>query len=234
MIGPRNTYFSPRRPFYYKMAKRRKESNRCTKDFFNVSCQALAKSLLGAVLVRSMEGSVLKGIIVETEAYLGTKDKAAHSYGGHRTERNEAMYMQPGTAYVYSIYGIHCCFNISSAGEGAAVLIRAVKPLKGIDCMQKHRSIKSKKNQTIKALCNGPAKLCNAFKIEKSLNKTNLADSDYIWIEEGNPQEAIVSCPRIGIAKAQEWVDKDLRFYTIDKSYYVSKRDTEKERELAM
>ena len=106
-----------------------------------------------------------KGRIVETEAYLGGDDKASHSYNGRRTDRNEAMYMKPGTCYVYSIYGVHCCVNISSLGEGAAVLVRALEPTAGEGLMKKRR--KSAKKSRDQALCNGPSKLCQALDITR-------------------------------------------------------------------
>lgn len=87
-------------------------------SFYNQPCQDLAKILLGKKVVRKLpSGEIVSGIIVETEAYLGGEDKAAHSYNGKRTEKNEAMYMAPGTAYVYHIYGTYTCLNISSKGK---------------------------------------------------------------------------------------------------------------------
>ena len=87
-------------------------------SFYDVSCITLAKALLGKNIVRKLDdGTLLVGKIVETEAYVGSEDKAAHSYKGKRTQRNEAMYMPPGTIYVYNIYGTYCCMNISSRGK---------------------------------------------------------------------------------------------------------------------
>ncbi|XP_019721872.1 DNA-3-methyladenine glycosylase [Hippocampus comes] len=93
---------------------------RLREDFFTQPCVALAKAFLGKVLVRRCEdGTELRGRVVETEAYLGGEDKASHSAGGKRTERNTAMFMKPGTIYVYPIYGIYLCMNVSSQGDGA-------------------------------------------------------------------------------------------------------------------
>lgn len=91
---------------------------RLAKCFYNQSCKALAKALLGKVLVRHCKdtGERLRGVIVETEAYLGGEDKGAHSYNGKRTKKTEAMFMEAGTCYVYNIYGTYCCMNISSEG----------------------------------------------------------------------------------------------------------------------
>ena len=165
------------------------------------------------------------GRIVETEAYLGGEDKAAHSYGGKRTERNEAMYMPPGTAYVYSIYGMHSCFNISSRGEGAAVLVRALEPLGGLEHMRASRKVaKNDRN-----LCNGPAKLCQALGINKTCNRLDMTSSDRLWVEpsEVDGEEGgfeVVERTRIGIDYAgEEWAGKLLRLYVKD-SRFVSKK----------
>lgn len=111
-----------------------------THDSYNVPCYELANILLGKLLVRKFDGNILKGRIVETECYLGGEDKASHSYNGKQTPRNEPMFMPPGTAYVYLTYGMYHCFNISAAEPGAAVLIRALEPIEGLDCMRTLRT----------------------------------------------------------------------------------------------
>lgn len=165
------------------------EGVRCGVEFFDQPCANLASAMLGCVLVCCGEGEVeCRGEVVEVEAYLGGEDRAAHSYNGRRSRANEAMYMvrerrggrgnmilclsllqAPGTAYVYSIYGIHCCFNVSSRGEGAAVLVRAVHPLTGLEAMRSHRGWKERDGKQKKDcdLCNGPGKLCQAMGITK-------------------------------------------------------------------
>ena len=158
-----------------------------------------------------------KGRIVETEAYLGGDDKASHSYNGRRTDRNEAMYMKPGTCYVYSIYGVHCCANISSLGEGAAVLVRALEPTAGEELMKKRRKSAKKSRD----LCNGPSKLCQALDITRSRHdKIDLCTSEELWVESGGELIAdgdIVCGARIGIASAgEEWAGKLLRVYIRD------------------
>ncbi len=151
---------------------------------------------------------------METEAYLGGDDKASHSYNGKRTERNEAMYMSPGTCYVYSIYGMYCCVNVSSRGDGAAVLIRALEPIEGLEDMYKKR--KSAKKD--KELCNGPSKLCQAMNINKSCNKIDTILSDKVWFERevGYVLDEIVVKSRIGVDYAEEWAQTPLRFYIKD------------------
>ena len=93
------------------------EMKRLSRKFFDRDCERLAKGLLGKVLCRELDGEILKGRIVETEMYPGQTDKASHSFNQKRTGRNGAMFMAPGTAYVYNIYGMYCCFNISSKGD---------------------------------------------------------------------------------------------------------------------
>ena len=161
---------------------------------------------------------------METEAYLGGEDRAAHSHGGKRTERNEAMYMPPGTAYVYSIYGMHSCFNISSRGAGAAVLIRALRPLGGLESMRERR----KRVKKDRDLCNGPAKLCQAMTINKTCNKLDLCSSKSLWVEFPGEVEdiegSVVASGRIGVDYAgEEWSSKLLRFYFRD-CQFVSKK----------
>ena len=151
------------------------------------------------------------GRIVETEAYLGGEDKASHSYGGKMTQRNRAMYMPPGTAYVYAIYGMYRCFNISSQGPGAAVLIRALEPLGGTDHMRKCRKVARKERD----LCNGPAKLCQALFIDKSCDGLDLTSSKRLWVElpMDDADGEITKSARVGVQYAgQEWAGKLLRF----------------------
>lgn len=205
--------------------------NRLPYDWFDCPCVDLAKNLLGMKLVRLTEsGERRSGYIVETESYLGADDKAAHSYNGKRTERNKAMFMKPGTSYVYNIYGIYTCINISSKGEGAAVLIRSLEPCDGEDSMKIARRIKkSEKSKELKRheLCNGPSKLTQALGITKENgDQVDLTTSSCFWVEKGNPvpDSSIIACKRIGINYAGDWVDKPLRFY-VKGCKYVSIRD---------
>lgn len=208
--------------------------SRLVKSFYRQSCESLAKDLLGKILVRYCKdtGERLSGLIVETEAYLGGEDKGAHSFNGKKTNKNEAMFMEPGTCYVYNIYGMYCCMNISSEGEGAAVLLRGLDPVDGIDHMQK---IRSKKTLKEKDLCNGPSKLCQALKISKDkFNKVDMTSSDEIWLEDGEdlPETKVVTSPRINIDYAEEWAQKPLRFYILGNKS-VSKRDKAAENSLS-
>ncbi|KAM4631892.1 DNA-3-methyladenine glycosylase [Discoglossus pictus] len=207
-------------------------------DFYNQTCTNLAKSFLGQILVRRLpDGTELRGRIVETESYLGGEDEASHSRGGKKTERNTAMFMDPGTIYVYQIYGIYYCMNISSQGAGAAVLLRSLEPLQGLDTMRKFRN--SRRNENAKALkdrelCNGPSKLCQALDIDKSFDKRDLADDEVTWLEAGPkvPESDVVCCARIGIGSAGEWAQKPLRFY-MRGNQFVSVRNKAAEANMA-
>ncbi|XP_050541131.1 DNA-3-methyladenine glycosylase-like [Daktulosphaira vitifoliae] len=205
-------------------------SKRLGLEFFNVPCEDLAKNLLGKVLVRQLEdGSIVKGRIVETESYLGGDDAASQSYGGKITPRNEPMFMKPGTIYVYFTYGMYHCFNISSQGEGAAVLLRALEPTENIEKMLNFRKTYIKSPKTFlktRDLCNGPAKLCISLSIDiKTCNKHNLSSWNGMWIESDSQSElakTIVCTSRIGIHCKKEWQEKFLRFYIYDNPF-VSK-----------
>ncbi|KAL3175820.1 hypothetical protein MRX96_001003 [Rhipicephalus microplus] len=199
---------------------------RLSRRFYGVDCQVLAKRLLGKILVRRLaDGTVLKCRVVETECYLGCDDQASHSYNGRRTERNEPMFMDPGTAYVYVAYGMYHCFNISSEGDGAAVLLRSAVPLQGVDLMRRLRGARRKdagRKLKLFELCNGPSKLCLAMNITKdTLNKEFLPDSQALWLERDGeddvPSEEIVVSRRVGIEGAgRESAAKPLRFYLRD------------------
>ncbi|KAM3597791.1 uncharacterized protein V6R79_009246 [Siganus canaliculatus] len=198
------------------------QRDRLGEDFFRQPCISLAKALLGKVLMRRRaDGTVLGGRIVETEAYPGSLDKASHSAGGKRTERNTAMFMKPGTIYVYPIYGIYLCMNISSEGEGAAVLLRSLEPLQGQPLMRELRAARRKEGARQlkdKELCNGPSKLCQALDIPRCFDRRDLATDPEVWLESdpnSNPAEPhdVVSASRIGIDSHGEWAKKPWRFY---------------------
>ncbi|XP_066933806.1 putative 3-methyladenine DNA glycosylase isoform X1 [Clytia hemisphaerica] len=178
-----------------------------------------AKYLLGKIINVCHEGSFMRGRIVETEAYLGVNDKACHAYGEKRTERTEAMYMTEGTSYVYSIYGMYNCLNISSSSYGGATLIRALEPLEGIEKMRKNRE-KSKKTvgKTVKTkdICNGPSKLCQAMGITKQeFNRVDMVENnDFFVSDDGWKTEEVVVCKRIGVeGYGEDAANKPYRFY---------------------
>lgn len=172
----------------------------------------LAPMLLGWRLVRAIKSKTLVGRIVETEAY-DESDAASHSYRG-RTPRADVMFGPPGRAYVYFTYGMHHCFNVvtGNAGQGAAVLIRAVEPIQGIEEMKINRGTNELTNLT-----NGPAKLCQAFGLNKTFNGHDLSKMPLL-LEPGNKTatDEIVTSTRIGITKDSYrlW-----RFYIKDNAY---------------
>lgn len=197
------------------------------REFYSRDTITVAKELLGKVLVHNYNGQLLKGKIVETEAYLGLKDKAAHSYGGRKTKRVEVMYGPAGIAYVYFIYGMYYCFNIVTQEEGIpeAVLIRGIEPIENIDLMAINRFNKPYKELTKyqkKNLTNGPGKLCLAFNITKEEHNGMDLCGNILYLEEGNRENFnIIETTRIGIDYAEEAKDFPYRFY-IEGNPYVS------------
>lgn len=130
------------------------------------------------------------------------------------------MFMKPGTLYVYLIYGMYFCLNVSSQGAGACVLLRALEPLEGLETMRQLRNSlrKSTVGRSLKdrELCSGPSKLCQALAIDKSFDQRDLAQDDAVWLEHGpleSSSPAVVAAARIGIGHAGEWTQKPLRFY---------------------
>ncbi|WP_369900807.1 DNA-3-methyladenine glycosylase [Bacillus manliponensis] len=199
-------------------------------SFYEGDTLQIAKQLLGQKLVHIVGGVKRSGIIVEVEAYQGPEDKAAHSYGGKRTNRTEVMFGDAGYSYVYLIYGMYHCFNIVTAQVGVphAILIRALEPVDGIEEMKYARYGKSEiTNAQYKNLTNGPGKLCKALSItieEKGLSM----QSDELYVELVSEEERlaskyeIVAGPRINIDYAEEAIHYPWRFY-FDKHPFVSK-----------
>lgn len=152
-----------------------------------------------------------------TEAYFGWSDPASHAYGKKITERNIILYKNPGTAYVYLVYGNNWLLDVvtEKVGFPSAVLIRALEPLKGIDMMKKRRGINEFKNLT-----NGPGKLTKAFGIDKRYNGLDLSRNDFLFIEDSDEEFDIIEAQRVGVRKGKEHL---LRFY-IKSSKSVSKK----------
>ncbi len=188
-------------------------------SFFSRDTINVSRELLGKLLVKITDNKRISGIIVETEAYLGTEDSSCHSFNNRRTPRNEAMYLPGGHCYVYFIYGMHFCFNIVSNKKNfpEAILIRAVEPLEGINTMKKYRN----KNNYL--LTNGPAKICQAFNIDRKTNCKPLIKGE-IFIEDiklNIHNNNIVEKERVGIGNIHDSVYWPLRFY-IKNNPYVS------------
>jgi DNA-3-methyladenine glycosylase len=195
---------------------------RLPRHFFARPTLSVTRELLGCRLVRCFDGRRLAGIIVEAEAYIGVQDLACHCRYG-RTPRTEVMFGKPSVAYVYFTYGMHWMFNIVTEHEGfaAAILIRALEPVEGIDAMQARRGLES-----LKALVSGPAKLTQALRIDRRDNGVDLcARASTLWIESGDQlsPKQIGRSPRIGVSYAPEpWRSKPWRFFVKD-SPFVSK-----------
>ena len=168
---------------------------------------------------------------METEAYIGAIDKASHAYGGKRTNRTETLYADPGTVYVYIIYGMYHCLNLISEEKDVAggVLIRGIEPLEGIEEMSKLRYKKSYEELSSyekKNFSNGPSKLCMALGIDKGENGINTISSEEIYVEDDSlikKDFSIVEAKRIGIDYAEEARDFLWRFYIKDNKF-VSKK----------
>lgn len=186
------------------------------KKFYLRKCTVVAKDLIGKVLVRKKGRKVYAGVIVETEAYTGSNDAAAHSYRG-KTKRNEVMFSEGGVGYIYFAYGNHYCFNVvvEKKDIAHAVLIRAVEPVEGTGQMQVNRATDITQNLT-----SGPGKLAQAFEIDLSLNGISLEGDELFISHPGeNVKHKIACSKRIGITKN---ADKLYRFYAAGNEF-VSK-----------
>lgn len=185
---------------------------RVGRDFFDRDTLVVARALLGRRLVRLLDGERLAGRIVEVEAYIGEDDLASHARFG-RTRRNAPMYGPPGHAYVYFIYGMHYCLNVVTEREGfpAAVLIRALEPLEGIETMRVHRG-----GVPDGQLTNGPARLCQALAVDRRFDGADLCAPDALLFIERDapvPDEVIVAGPRVGVRGDERARSVPWRFY---------------------
>jgi len=193
------------------------------RSFYQPSARIVATRLLGHWLIRNTPAGPCGGVIAETEAYL-TGDPACHGFPGP-TARNRALFGEPGHGYVYLIYGYHFCANAvcRPTGVAEAVLIRAIEPTFGQELLRRQRLVTELRNLT-----NGPAKLCEAMQIDRSLDGIDLCDSNSALFIARNPRvekfrkdyAPIVTTPRVGITRAAAM---PLRFY-LEGSVYVSQR----------
>lgn len=193
------------------------------RDFFERSCLEVAAAMVGLILVRrTTDGRLLAGQIVEVEAYLGRgQDPASHAHRGE-TARNRNMFGPPGHLYVYRSYGIHACANLvcEPKGTAAAVLLRAIQPLVGIEQMRRNRSLKA--DSSLRLIAAGPGRLTQAFEILPEHDGQSIARGQPIALRHPPKQLEVLtlaSCPRIGISKA---IHRPYRFCA-DASQYLSK-----------
>lgn len=185
-------------------------------EFYYGDCTQKSKELLGKILIHRTKEGTTAGIIVETEAYLGEKDPACHASAG-LTSRTWPFYGGPGVSYVFTIYGIHYCFNVitNNGSQGECVLIRALEPIYGIELMNSRRKAKN-----IIELTNGPAKLSKSMGFDKTHTGFDLTDGKIAVLNNPVEDFDIVTTTRIGIKKAADW---PLRFY-IEDNPFVSKK----------
>ena len=188
--------------------------------FYRRDTATVAQELLGKIIVRVIDKkTILKGRIVETEAYMGIHDEASHAYGGKRI-RNAPLFGPVGHAYVYFTYGMHFCLNFVSRAKGipaGGVLIRAVEPLEGIEYMHHKRHM-----HILKMLTNGPGKLTQAFSIDRSFNGIDVTKKGPLFVVDAPdvPEHDIFASGRIGVSKA---ANELLRFHIIG-NIYVSRK----------
>jgi DNA-3-methyladenine glycosylase len=195
--------------------------NPLPQEFYLDTPDLVARNLLGKLVIRKIEGKKLVGRIVETEAYLGLDDPASHSFPG-LTPRNAVMFGPPGHAYVYFIYGMHYCLNVSCEPDGVAggVLFRALEPVSGLAEMAKLRGLPEEAAPRL--LTSGPGRLCQALGIvREGINGADFTSPKSVLqiVDDGFIPEAITITPRIGIRKAAEM---PLRFF-IAANKFVSK-----------
>lgn len=178
------------------------------RTFFLRSALEVARDLIGKQLVRKSPQGVTSGIVVETEAYMGPIDKAAHTFSGKPTKRTIVTYGPGGFAYVYLIYGMYVCLNVVTNQKDVpqVVLLRALEPVEGLELMGKRRGKTAKKD-----LCSGPGKLCQAMGIGREDNGADLCGEDFFFIDTGLTPEIDVT-RRINIDYAEEAIEYPWRF----------------------
>jgi DNA-3-methyladenine glycosylase len=190
-------------------------NKRLTREFFTRPTLDVSKDLLGKFLIHEYHGKRIGGMIVETEAYVGKEDRASHSFGGRRTKRNEVEYGLGGHVYIYLVYGLHYQLNFVTAGvnEPECILIRALRPTDGIEFMKKFRHTNKESNLT-----NGPGKLCQALKLDKSFYGYDICRKNAkLYVEDRGIKisaKQIKKGPRVGIDYAgPKWSKVPWRFY---------------------
>lgn len=183
------------------------KSKKIPREFYTRPVLKVAKELLGKILIKIERNKILAGKIVEVEAYDGNIDEASHSFRG-KTKRNEVMFRKGGYFYVYFTYGVHHCCNVVTGkeGHGAAVLIRAVEPLTGINTMAMRRFSKRKiTEKELVNLTNGPGKICQAFAFDRTHSGLDLTGNNVFIIDAPSLKKSEIGISkRIGISKSTE------------------------------
>jgi DNA-3-methyladenine glycosylase len=208
-----------------------KDAKLLRRSFFNRDPRIVSRHLLGKLIVRKEGRKVLAGRIVEVEAYLGADDAAAHAAAG-RTARNDVLFGSPGHAYVYFIYGVHYCLNISCLPEGDAgcVLVRALEPVEGIEAMAEARGLRShdvdlNSVRGLRMIASGPGKLCEALQITRARDNGKgmcSPGSNLVVVDDGYRPKQVSVTPRIGITKSAALPFR----YLIEGNAFVSGRRT--------
>ena len=188
------------------------------RPFFQRDTVTVAQELLGKYLIRMWEGEALVGRITETEAYIGRCDKACHAYNYKRTPRTETLFAPPGTAYIYLIYGMYHCLNFVTEPEGepAAVLLRGLEPVRGMERISMNRFGVLPQQLTPyqkKHLLDGPGKICKGLALTRTQNGLDLCGEELFLWDAGEPVPSFHTGPRINIDYAQEAKDFPWRFY---------------------
>ena len=184
------------------------------RSFYERGALELAPDLLGKVVVHRSREGICAGRIVEVEAYCGPKDRAAHSYGGRRTERNEVMWGPAGHLYVYFVYGMHWCMNVVGAGEGVpeAVLLRGLEPVAGLALIRRRRGVRPRDTELLR----GPANLCKGLGVHRHHNGVDLTDGPIrLLAAAAVPARAIRRSGRIGVDYAGAHARRRWRFYVV-------------------
>lgn len=202
--------------------------NRLEREFFMTDAINLAKKLLNKVIIRYIDNIYIKYRIIETEAYMGVIDRACHSYGGRKTERTKHFWNEGGHLYIYSIYGTNICLDIVANDRDTpeGVLIRAVEPLNYMEKIIGYRTKIGKKSNfegnNLYNLTNGPGKVGEALRIDKSFNSVDLCESELIFIVdecEFDEDFEIKESKRVNVKYAGQDADNLWRFYIKDNKY---------------
>jgi DNA-3-methyladenine glycosylase len=199
---------------------------RLSREFYSQDTLTAARLLLGKYLIRRLDcGEVLAGRVTETEAYIGRCDKACHAYNCRRTPRTEILFAPPGHAYIYLIYGMYHCLNFVTEPEGepAAVLLRAIQPVAGLDTMVRLRyGDRPLTPQRLRRLTDGPGKVCRALRLTRAENGMDLTGDTLFLCDSPEdaglpgsevPRERLRTGPRIGVDYAEEARDFPWRFW---------------------